>query len=73
MLKHATLLTVIGFLLLIFGIVTLFLNMVGVDFFLLAWLYKLNVGLSFAIRLLMIIVGFVLIYVGQTDWSREEA
>lgn len=73
MLKNATTITVIGFILLFVGVLTLFLNMVGVDFFLLAWLYKLNVALSFAVRLLMIIAGFILIYIGQTDWSREEA
>ena len=73
MLKNATTLTVIGFLLLFTGIVTFFLNVVGVDFVLLEWLYRWNVAVSFAVRILMIIVGMVMIYVGQTDWSREEA
>jgi len=73
MLKHATTLTVIGFLLLFMGILTFFLNIVGVDFILLEWLYRWNVSVSFAIRMLMIIVGLVMIYIGQTDWDREEA
>jgi hypothetical protein len=73
MLKNATTLTVIGFLLLFTGIVTFFLNVVGVDFFLLEWLYRWNVAVSFGVRILMIIVGMIMIYVGQTDWSREEA
>jgi uncharacterized membrane protein len=73
MLKNATTLTVIGFLLLFTGIVTFFLNVVGVDFVLLEWLYRWNVGVSFVVRILMIIVGMVMIYVGQTDWDREEA
>jgi len=73
MLKNATTLTVIGFLLLFIGIVTFFLNVVGVDFVLLEWLYRWNVGVSFGVRILMIIVGMVMIYVGQTDWDREEA
>jgi uncharacterized membrane protein len=72
MLKHATTLTVIGFILLFLGIVSLFLNLVGVDIFFMSWLYGLGVGISFAVRLLMVIVGFVLIYLGQTDFSREE-
>ncbi|MEL7162385.1 MAG: hypothetical protein AAFN92_16625, partial [Bacteroidota bacterium] len=63
MLKHATTLTFVGFLLLIFGFFTLFLNLVGVDFFLTAWLYEFNVGLSYAVRLLMVLAGFILIYV----------
>jgi hypothetical protein len=72
MLKHSTTITVIGFLLFFLGIFTLFLNLVGVDVFFMAWLYKLNVAASFAIRLLMLVIGLVLIYVGQTNWDREE-
>ena len=72
MLRHATTLTVIGFVLLFLGLVSLILNYVGVDIFFLAWIYELGFGVSFAIRLLMVIVGFTLIYVAQTDWDREE-
>ncbi|MBC6993730.1 hypothetical protein QWY85_13890 [Neolewinella lacunae] len=72
MLKNATAITVVGFLLMFVGILTLFLNFVGVDLIFLAWLYELNTVLSFLIRLLMVIVGFVLIYVGQTNWDVEE-
>ncbi len=72
MLKHATTLTVVGFLLLFFGLVSVLLNFVGVDIFFLSWLYEFNVALSFAVRLLMIVGGIVMIYVGQVDWSREE-
>ncbi|SEQ90014.1 hypothetical protein [Neolewinella agarilytica] len=73
MIKHSTTITVIGFLLLMIGIVTLFLNMVGVDLIFLDWLYRMNVGLSFAVRLGMVLIGIVMIYVAQTDWDREEA
>lgn len=73
MLKNATAITITGFVLLFLGIMTLFLNLVGVDFVLLEWLYRWNVTVSFAIRLIMIMAGIVLIYIGQTDWSREEA
>jgi len=73
MLKNATTLTVIGFLLLFTGIVTLVLNYVGVDFFLLEWLYRWNVNASYVVRILMIIAGALLIYIGQTDWDRVEA
>ena len=72
MLKHATTLTVIGFILFFLGLVSILLNFVGVDIFFLSWLYNYSVALSFAVRLFMIIGGVVLIYVGQTDWSREE-
>ena len=72
MLKHATAITVTGFVLLFLGLVSLLLNYVGVDIFFLAWIYELGVGISFLIRLLMIIGGIILIYVGRTDWSQEE-
>ncbi|WP_116106703.1 hypothetical protein [Lewinella sp. IMCC34191] len=72
MLRHSTTLTVIGFLLLFLGLVSIVLNYVGVDIFFLAWLYDLGVGISFAIRLLMVILGFILIYVAQLDWERED-
>lgn len=71
MLRHGTTITVIGFILLFVGLVSLFLNYVGVDLFFLAWLYALNPLLSFGLRLLMVIFGITLMYVGQTDWERE--
>ncbi|MFT7121293.1 MAG: hypothetical protein ACJAZ9_001471 [Neolewinella sp.] len=72
MIKYATLITSIGFILLVLGVLTLFLNMVGVDLVFMEWLYKLNVAVSFAVRLGMIVVGLVMIYVGRTDWNMEE-
>lgn len=72
MLKHATLITVIGFLLLLIGITTIFTTMVGVDIAPLAWLYRKSIALSYAVRLLFVILGIILIYVGRTDWDRTE-
>lgn len=50
----------------------MFLNMVGVDLILLRWLYDLGIFLSIGIRMAMIMLGFALIYIGQTDWTKEE-
>ena len=72
MIKHATLVTAIGFLFVFVGIVSLFLNLVGVDLFFLTWLYELGALLSFAVRLGLVVVGFVMIYVGRVDFLREE-
>ncbi|THH40386.1 hypothetical protein [Neolewinella litorea] len=72
MFKHSTTLTVIGFLLLFLGLISLLLNFVGVDIFFLTWLYELGVGISFIVRLLMVIGGIILIYLAQTDWEQEE-
>lgn len=72
MLKYATLLTVIGFVLLAVGITTIFSTMVGVDIAPLAWLYRKSIALSYGVRLAFVIVGIILIYVGRTDWDRTE-
>ena len=72
MLKHATTITIIGFALFLLGLMSLLLNYVGVDIFFLTWLYDLGVGVSFFIRLMMVVVGLILIYVGRTNWEQEE-
>ena len=72
MLRYSTTITVVGFLLFFFGLVSILLNLVGVDIFFLSWLYSIGVGFSFVVRLVAIVGGIVLIYLGQTDWEREE-
>ena len=72
MLKYYVHFTVIGFILVFLGAFSLFLNMVGVDLYFLTWLYNLGTATSLLIRITMIILGFALIFIGQTDWSREE-
>ena len=72
MLKHATTLTVVGFLLFILGTLTLVLNYVGVDVYGFAWLYLYDSTLSYVVRVLMILLGIILIYVGRTNWEQVE-
>lgn len=72
MLRQSNTLTVIGFILVFLGAFSLFLNIVGVDLIILRWLYDLGGMFSAIIRLIMIVLGFVLIYVGRIDWEREE-
>lgn len=72
MLKYATLITVIGFLLLALGITTIFSTMVGVDIAPMAWLYRESISLSYAVRLAFVIIGLIMIYVGRTDWDQTE-
>ena len=73
MLKHATLITVIGFVLLMVGATTVFTTMVGLDIAPMAWIYEKSAILSYAVRLGFVVVGLVLIYVGRTDWDRQAA
>lgn len=72
MLRQSVKMTVFGFILLFIGAFSLFLNMVGVDLYILRWLYDFGTFISVGVRLLFIILGFALIFVGQTDWSKEE-
>ncbi|MEL6142746.1 MAG: hypothetical protein AAFU67_14140 [Bacteroidota bacterium] len=72
MLRQSTKLTVIGFLLLFLGAFSLLLNMVGVDLIIFRWLYDLGGMVSTIVRILMIVVGFALVYIGNTNWEQEE-
>lgn len=72
MLRQSTTLTVVGFVLVFLGAFSLFLNIVGVDLIILRWLYDLGGFASTLVRLTMVVLGFVLIYVGRVDWEREE-
>ncbi len=72
MLRQSISLTVVGFILLFLGAFSLFLNMVGVDLIILRWLYDLGALLSMIVRIGMVVLGFIFIYIGQTDWEREE-
>lgn len=72
MLRQSTTVTVIGFVLVFLGAFSLFLNIVGVDLIILRWLYDLGGMISTLIRLTMVVLGFVLIYIGRIDWDREE-
>ena len=72
MIKNATTIRAIGFVLFILGLFTLIINLVGVDLVFLKWLYTMNVFASFAIRLAMVIIGMVMIFMGSTNFDRTE-
>ena len=73
MIKNATTIRAIGFLLFILGLFTLITNMVGVDLVFMKWLYEKSVFASYAIRLGMVLIGMVLIFIGSTNFDRTEA
>lgn len=73
MIKNATTIRAIGFLLFILGLFTLITNMVGVDLVFMKWLYEQSVFASYAIRLGMVLIGMVLIFIGSTNFDRTEA
>ena len=64
-------LTILGFGLVFLGFTAIFLNLVGIRYAFLTWLDAPGRTFGFALRLLLIIVGFVLLAIAQTDWDKE--
>jgi len=69
--KNKGISTLVGFVLVIIGFMSLILNMVGIKFAFLLWVDALGATTGFVIRLAMIIIGFVVIYIAQTDFRGE--
>ena len=67
--KNQALLTTLGFIIAGLGFVAILLSMVGLEFAFLAWLDGLG---GFLVKIAMVLVGFMMIYLGQTDFSGEE-
>lgn len=70
--KTKVIVTTIGFLIAGIGFLALVLSMVGVKLAYLVWLDRSGPLLGFVGKLVMIIIGFIFIYVGKTDLSQEE-
>ena len=54
------------------GFYSLIVSLVGLSVTFLVWLNALGAGVAFVIKLLFVMVGFTLLYIGATDWSKEE-
>jgi uncharacterized Tic20 family protein len=63
---------ILGFVLIIIGMLSLILMLVGVQLSFLTWIDAFGRLGGFVIRLLMIIGGFVIITLSQTDWRNVE-
>ena len=70
--RNRTILTVIGFLLAGIGLLSIFMTLIGLNFTYLSWLKSFGPIAAFAIKISITVVGFILIYVTQTDWDQEE-
>lgn len=65
----------IGFCLFVLGLISLFLSLSGVVLTILKPLESLSVGVAYGVKLLMVIMGFVLAYIGyldETDYLDED-
>lgn len=71
MIKNRALVTLVGFLLAGTGFLALILSLVGLQLSFLTWIDGPSALFGFVIRLVMIMVGIILIYTGQTDLEQE--
>ena len=68
--KFATtkdLVSLLGFLMVGLGILAIILSLVGARFTFMAWLDHWGAGVGFVLRLIMVIVGFVIIFVNKSE------
>lgn len=70
--RKQAIITTIGFLLVGVGLLALILSLVGVKLSFLVWLDRPSRLFGFVAKLVMIIVGFIMVYVAQTDLDQEE-
>lgn len=62
----------LGFVLFLFGILGIILDLVGMQFSFLLWLDRLGSLVSFLIKLIMLFGGMVIMYLYGTDWRRTD-
>lgn len=66
---NKSIVTLIGFLLLIFGVLNLAVMFIGVKFAPFLFLDMAGEGIGFLIRLLMVLVGIVMIVLSRTEFD----
>jgi len=67
--KYKNLLTILGFLLVITGFLSMIVSVVGLKFSFLLFLESWGSLVGFVLKLLIIMIGFILTYLGQTNFS----
>lgn len=67
-----TIFTVVGFVLIAIGFLTIMLNFVGLDFTFTHWLQSFGAIQALVAKIGIIITGFVLLFFGQADLDQEE-
>ncbi len=69
--KNSGLLSVVGFVLLTLGFLSLLLGAIGMRFSFLEWIDGMGGLGAFIFKLVMLMVGFGLLYIGNTDLNGE--
>lgn len=69
--KNAEWLSLVGFVLVTFGVGALALSLVGLRFSFLTWLDAGGHFLGFIIKMAMVVFGFLLVYVAKSNFKGE--
>ena len=64
--------TFVGFVLFITGFSALVLSLVGVKLSLLTWLDAPGRLFGFVMKLVLVLLGFVVVYLARTDWKNND-
>jgi hypothetical protein len=70
--KNKGILSLVGFILTSIGFISIVLSLVGAKLSFLVWLDNLGALFGFVVKLLMIMIGIVIIYLAQTNFSGEQ-
>ncbi len=63
--------TIIGFICFTLAFLSIILMLVGVQFDFLRWMDARGRGYGLLLRLLILFVGFIIFYLGRTNWDAE--
>lgn len=69
--NRKALVTLIGFILIGLGFMALIFSIVGVKIAFLLWIDKPGALFGFLMRIIMILIGFTMVYVAQTNYRGE--
>lgn len=64
--------TVLGFLLFLFGILSIILNLVGLQFVFLTWIDNFGRLGAFILRIVMMLAGIILMYLNLVNWRQDD-
>jgi uncharacterized membrane protein len=71
MIKNRGLWVLAGFLLFVFGITALFLQLVGVSWYVLSFLEIPGRLFALTAKIAMVMIGVLVVVLAQTNWDRE--
>ena len=70
--KNKGIWSLLGFLLLSFALLSIIFSMVGLQFSFMQWIYAGGRGQGFLIRIIMVMTGFIILYLSMADFKNEE-